>query len=80
MLSSRGQVVIPEEIRSRLELTAGAQFVVIAEGDAVIFKVLHPPSLGEFKTLLSRAQKAARKAGMRKSDIREAIKKVREPQ
>jgi len=76
-LSSRGQVVIPEEIRSRLGLTAGTQFVVIAEGDTVIFKVLQPPSLKEFKSLLSRAQKAAKEAGMKKSDIQEAIERVR---
>jgi AbrB family looped-hinge helix DNA binding protein len=77
-LSSRGQVVIPEEIRSRLGLKAGTQFVVIAEGDTVLFKVLHPPSFGEFKALLSRAQKAPRKAGMKPSDIEAAIKKARE--
>jgi AbrB family looped-hinge helix DNA binding protein len=77
-LSSRGQVVIPEEIRSRLGLKEGTQFVVIAEGDTVLFKVLQPPSFGEFKALLSRAQKAARKAGMKPSDIEAAIKKVRE--
>ena len=76
-LSSRGQVVIPEEIRSRLGLTAGTQFVVIAEGDTVIFKVLEPPSLSEFKSLLARSQKAAKKAGMKKADIQEAIDKVR---
>lgn len=79
-LSSRGQVVIPEEIRSQLGLTAGTQFVVIAEGDTVIFKVLEPPSLSEFKSLLARAQKAAKKAGMKKADIQEAIDKVRKSQ
>ena len=77
ILSSRGQVVIPEEIRSRLGLTPGTRFVVIADGDTVIFKVLQPPSLKDFKSLLSRAQKAAKKAGMKKADIQEAIEKVR---
>jgi AbrB family looped-hinge helix DNA binding protein len=76
-LSSRGQVVIPEEIRSRLGLVTGTQFVVIADGDTVIFKVLEPPSLSEFKSLLIRAQKSAKKVGMKKADIQEAIDKVR---
>ena len=35
-LSSRGQVVIPEEIRNNLGLNEGDQFLVIGEGDAVI--------------------------------------------
>jgi AbrB family looped-hinge helix DNA binding protein len=39
-LSTKGQVVIPEDIRSRLGLKPGTQFVVIADRDAVIFKVL----------------------------------------
>jgi len=76
-LSSRGQDVIPEEIRSRLGLAAGTRFVVIAEGDAVIFKVLQPPSPEEFKSLLERTRKAAKITGMKRSDIQEAIDKVR---
>ena len=46
-LSSKGQVVIPEEIRNRLGLKAGAQFVVLGDRDVVIFKVLEPPSRSE---------------------------------
>ena len=30
-LSSKGQVVIPEEVRTRLGLKAGVQFVVVGE-------------------------------------------------
>ena len=39
-LSSRGQVVIPEEIRNNLGLSEGDQFLVIGEGDAVTSKPL----------------------------------------
>ncbi len=35
-LSSKGQVVIPENIRKKLHLKAGAQFVVIGDNDVVI--------------------------------------------
>ena len=37
-LSSRGQVVIPEEIRKRLGLEPGVQFVVVGDGDVVILR------------------------------------------
>ena len=47
-LSSKGQVVIPEEIRNRLGLKAGTQFVVLGDGDVVIFKTLEAPSRDEF--------------------------------
>lgn len=76
-LSSKGQVVIPEEIRERLGLKAGAQFVVIADRDVVIFKVLDPPALGEFATLVARARHAAKRSGLRPADVAHAVAKVR---
>lgn len=42
-MSSRGQVVIPEEIRENLHLKEGDQFVVIGKGDTVILKSITPP-------------------------------------
>ena len=76
-LSSKGQVVIPEEIRAQLGLEPGAQFVVIADRDVVIFKLLDPPSLKEFAALASRARKVAKQTGMTPADITSAIKKAR---
>jgi len=76
-LSSKGQVVIPEEIRERLGLKAGAQFVVVADRDVVIFKVLDPPAIGEFAPLVARARRAAKRSGLRQADIASAIARVR---
>ena len=76
-MSSRGQVVIPEEIRKRLKLKAGSQFVVVGEKDTVILKAISPPSLEEFDDLIMEARKQARKAGLKRSDIPAAIRKVR---
>lgn len=76
-LSSRGQVVIPEEIRRRLGLEPGAQFVVIGDADTVVLKRIQPPSPREFDALLSRARKAAKKAGLREEDIAAAIRRAR---
>ena len=76
-LSSKGQVVIPEEVRKRLGLKAGVQFVVVGEGDVVVLKVVTPPSRSEFGDLLSRARRQARKAGMKRADVDAAVKKVR---
>lgn len=76
-LSSRGQVVIPEEIRTRLGLEPGAQFVVVAEGDVVVLKALKPPRMSDFKALLDKAQDSAAAAGLSPDDVAEAIKDVR---
>jgi AbrB family looped-hinge helix DNA binding protein len=76
-MSSKGQVVIPEEIRDRLGLKAGSQFVVIGERDVVILKTLATPSMKEFNTLISKARCQTRKGGMKRSDIAKATKRVR---
>ena len=76
-MSSKGQVVIPEAIRKRLGLKTGAQFVVVGDKDVVILKAISPPSMEDFDALISEAQRQARKAGMKRSDIATAIAKVR---
>lgn len=76
-LSSKGQVVIPEEIRIQLGLEPGAQFVVIADRDVVIFKLLEPPSLKDFSALVGRARKVAKQTGLTRADIANAVKRVR---
>ena len=76
-MSSKGQVVIPEEIRKRLGLEAGAQFVVVADKDTVIMKAISPPAMEEFDSLLAEARKQARKAGMKQADVESIISEVR---
>ena len=60
-MSSKGQVVIPEDIRNRLNLQVGSQFVVVGEKDVVIFKSITQPSMKEFDKLIAKARKQARR-------------------
>ena len=76
-MSSKGQVVIPEDIRKRLGLEAGSQFVVVAGKDAIILKTISPPSMDEFDELIKNARRQARQAGMKRSDIKDAVAEVR---
>lgn len=76
-MSSKGQVVIPENIRKQLNLKAGSQFVVVGEKDVVILKSIAPPSIDEFGTLIAKARKKGKQVGIKKSDISNAILKVR---
>ena len=76
-LSSKGQVVIPEEIRRRLGLKEGTQFVVVGDGDVVILKSIAAPAMREFDELLRSARGAARKAGMKPADVKRAVAKTR---
>jgi AbrB family looped-hinge helix DNA binding protein len=76
-MSSKGQVVIPENIRKRLKLKAGSQFVVLGENDVVILKAIAAPSMEAFDALIAEARKQARLAGLKRSDITDAIARVR---
>ena len=76
-MSSKGQVVIPENIRKQLNLKAGAQFVVVGEKDVVILKNISSPSLDEFSDLIVEARKKGKQAGIKKSDIRDATLEAR---
>ena len=76
-LSSKGQIVIPEEIRDKLGLKPGAQFVVVGDKDVVILKVIQTPDMAEFRDVVNRARKAAKKSGMIRPDVDRAIKRVR---
>jgi AbrB family looped-hinge helix DNA binding protein len=76
-MSSKGQVVIPEEIRKRLRLKPGSQFVVLGENDMVILKAVSPPSMEQFDALIAEARRRVREAGLKRSDIAAAIAQVR---
>ena len=76
-MSSKGQVVIPEDIRKRLKLKPGSQFVVVGENDVVILKAIIPPSMDDFDALITEARRQGREAGLKQSDITAAIAKAR---
>lgn len=67
-ISSKGQVVIPEEIRTRLRLEPETQFVVVGEGDVVILKKIARPTMADFDALISEARRQARSTGRKCSD------------
>lgn len=76
-LSSKGQIVIPEEVRDDLGLKEGMQFIVMGQGDTVILRAITPPSKEDMAQLLAQARTWAKKEGIKKSDVAKAIKKVR---
>ena len=77
-MSSKGQVVIPEQIRKSMALENGTQFIVFGEDDVVILKMISPPSAREFDSVIKRAREQAKAAGMVPQDIEEAIRQSRQ--
>ena len=76
-LSSKGQVVIPEEIRDQMGLHSGDQFLVLAEKDVVILKIVTRPNMSEYKNLIIKARKSAKAASLTQESVKSAIKVAR---
>ena len=76
-MSSRGQVVIPQDIREQLGFKQGEKFVVIGADDTVVLKKISMPSFKDFDNLLQKTQKHAKDKGITKTDVKAAIKKAR---
>jgi AbrB family looped-hinge helix DNA binding protein len=76
-MSSKGQVVIPESIRKRLDLKEGAQFLVVGDEDVVILKLVTPPDKNEFEALIQEARRQAKATGLKPRDVTSAVARVR---
>ena len=76
-MSSRGQVVIPESVRDDLGLKTGDQFVVVAESGVVVLKGIQKPAISEFDSLVRKARRQAKAAGLRPADVAKAVAAVR---
>lgn len=77
-MSSKGQVVIPEEIRKQLHLKSGIHFAVIAEADVVLLKIIESPKMRDFKSIVKKIQISAKAAGLTEKDLEEVINDERE--
>ena len=76
-MSTRGQIVIPENIRNDLGLVSGSEFIVVTEEDAIILKKLHLPPKTALKSLLDKANAKAKAAGITEEVIASEVKKYR---
>lgn len=76
-MSSKGQIVIPESIRKQLNLKTGAQFIVVGGDDVVILKAITMPDVNVFDSLIQEARQQAKSAGLKRSDITDAVSKAR---
>ena len=56
-ISSRGQIAIPSDIRSKLGLEEGAKILFFLEDDTLLMKKVTPSSFAELTKPLRRAKK-----------------------
>ena len=80
-MSSRGQIVIPQEIRKEMHLKEGEAFAVIGSEDTLLLKRIKTPSreeiLAKMKRLVKEGEKTAKKLGIREKDVPKLIHRAR---
>lgn len=76
-ISTKGQVVIPGEIRAQLGLEPGSKLAVITDGTNVLLRPLEPPRMAVFSALLKESRAWARKTKLRPESVAKAVKRVR---
>ena len=80
-MTSRGQVVIPQDIRQSNGLKEGEKFLVYDTGNSIVLKRIKnlqkTKDIGEFEKAFSSMWKTAKAKGIAKKDIAEEIKAYR---
>ncbi len=76
-ISSKGQIVIPQNIRQILGVTNGTKLFILTDGENLLLRPIKAPQFNAFKTLIKESRKLAIKTGLKKDDIKTLIKKVR---
>ncbi len=76
-MSSRGQVVIPLDIRENLGLKEGEKFIVVGEDDTIVLKKIGMPSFKNFDKILKKTQRFAKDRVITKADVKGAIERAR---
>ena len=77
-ISSKGQVVIPYDIRKELGLETGSNMAVTTANDMVILKKMEIPDLKtEFLKLSSEGREFAKRKGLKEKDVERMIHESR---
>ena len=76
-LSTRGQVVIPNDIREEMKLEPGTKMIIIQEGDNILLKPIKAPNLSQFDKIIAIGNEVRNELNLKESDVDNAIKNVR---
>jgi len=80
-MTSRGQVVIPQDIRQNNDLKEGERFLVYDLDDSIVLKRIKnlekAKDMEEFEKVFAKTWKIAQKRGITRDDVKEEIKAYR---
>ncbi len=76
-ISSKGQIVIPRDIRERLKVKEGNLFVITDQGNSIFLKKIEPPKIKTWKEATKPFREAAKKSRFTEEDLGRLIKETR---
>lgn len=76
-ISSKGQIVIPKDIRERLKVKEGNLFVVTNQDDSICLKKIEPPKIKTWSEVTKPFREFAKKSKFTEDDLARVISEVR---
>lgn len=80
-MSSRGQVVIPENVRAMVSASEGTLFAVVGSRDTIVLKKIGLPSkealIKDLEKIAQEGRKRLESKGLRESDILSMVQRIR---
>ncbi len=80
-MSSKGQIVIPKDIRAEISASEGTMFAVVSGRDSIVLKKIATPSkedlIRELKEIAKEGRKRLEAKGIKEADILGIVEKSR---
>ncbi len=76
-ISSKGQIVIPRDIREKLKVKEGNLFVITDRDNSIFLKKIEPPKIKTWKEATRPFREAAKKSRFTEEDLGRLIKEAR---
>ena len=61
-MSTKGQIVIPRDLRKMLGLVSGSKFEILTDGKRILLRLLRPSEVKGFRQLIRADELATKKA------------------
>lgn len=79
VMSSKGQVVVPREIRKAIDAEAGTEFIVYGSGNTIVFRKIRLPTfqVKELEKIVAKNEKKLKQAGyMDEESVKKLVEEI----
>jgi len=76
-VSSKGQIVIPNDIRETIGISTGTKLIILTDGNNLLLKPIQDPDFDTFRNLIKESKKLVTKIGLKKANVKKLISQIR---